>query len=309
MEIAPEDCQAAITAIGLVKHFGDTVAVDHIDLTVGNGEIFGILGPNGAGKTTLIEILEGLQVPDEGNTNIFGHSLRGNSRAIKQIIGAQLQASSYFDYLNLTELLELFGGIYARCSPPSDLLNQVGLIDKARARVRSLSTGQKQRFTIATALVNSPSILFLDEPTSGLDPQARHNIWDLVRRINSENRTVVLTTHMMEEAEELCHRVAIMDDGKIIAMGTPSNLTKSSVEAYQINIRASSDFDISNVASQRLIVHEGFSYSIWVSDVSKAIHSIQHHANQQQIDIEITGVRPQSLEEVFLHLTGKELRD
>lgn len=199
-------------------------AVDGISLTINEGEIYGFLGPNGAGKTTTLEMLEGLTDIDGGEAFIDGLSVNTEPMKIKKIIGVQLQANEYFDFLTLAELLDLFAALYGRASESLALLEQVNLAEKAAARPASLSGGQKQRFSIACALVNDPRVLFLDEPTTGLDPQAKHNLWDLVRRLNQGGMTIVLTTHNMEEAEYLCHRIAIMDHGKIVAEGTPGSL-------------------------------------------------------------------------------------
>ena len=199
-------------------------AVDGVSLQIETGEIFGILGPNGAGKTTTLEMLEGLNDIDSGVALIDGIDVSEHPYKVKAIIGVQLQANEYFDKLSLIELLALFGALYRRKIDPLALLQKVQLQEKARARPASLSGGQKQRFSIACALVNDPKVLFLDEPTTGLDPQAKRNLWELVRKLNQSGMTVVLTTHNMEEAEELCDRIAIMDQGRIIAEGTPQQL-------------------------------------------------------------------------------------
>ena len=213
-----------IRVTDLRKRYGSLVAVDGVSFEVGEGEVFGILGPNGAGKTTTLEMIEGMRPIDEGTALIDGVDVRQDPREVKRRIGIQLQSSAFFDELNLVELLELFGQMYERDVDAIALLAMVELTDKARSQVRTLSGGQKQRFSIASALVNEPRILFLDEPTTGLDPQARRHLWGLVRRIQAGGQTVVLTTHYMEEAEELCDRVAIMDGGKIIALDPPQAL-------------------------------------------------------------------------------------
>jgi ABC-2 type transport system ATP-binding protein len=209
---------------GLCKTYGSLHAVDGISFSVERAEIFGILGPNGAGKTTTLEMIETLRPIDGGSVTVAGIDVAGDPQAVKRIIGVQLQSSSFFDRLSLAELLLLFGELYGRRVDPLLLLDEVELRDRARARVQELSGGQKQRFSIAAALVNDPVILFLDEPTTGLDPQSRRHLWGVAKRIRDEGTTIVLTTHSMDEAEELCDRVAIMDAGKIIALGTPRDL-------------------------------------------------------------------------------------
>lgn len=199
-------------------------AVNGVSLEIAQGEIFGILGPNGAGKTTTLEMLEGLNDIDGGIATIDGISVNENPYKVKEVIGVQLQANEYFDNVNLEELLALFAALYDSTIDPMTLLAKVQLEEKARAKPASLSGGQKQRFSIACALVNDPKVLFLDEPTTGLDPQAKRNLWELVQNLNASGMTIVLTTHNMEEAEQLCDRIAIMDHGKIIAEGTPQEL-------------------------------------------------------------------------------------
>ena len=197
----------------LRKRYGTLQAVDGVSFEITEGEVFGILGPNGAGKTTTLEMIEGMRTIDSGTAIVDGVDVAKDPRGVKSRIGIQLQASSFFDELNLVELLELFGHLYGRRVDASELLADVELTEKARSQVRTLSGGQKQRFSIAAALVNDPRVLFLDEPTTGLDPQARRHLWGLVRQIRDRGHTVVLTTHYLEEAEELCDRVAIMDGG------------------------------------------------------------------------------------------------
>jgi ABC-2 type transport system ATP-binding protein len=213
-----------VAAHDLRKRYGDLQAVDGVSFKIAEREVFGILGPNGAGKTTTLEMIEGMRPIDSGTALVDGIDVSQDPRGVKARIGIQLQASSFFDELNLVELLELFGHLYERTVDASALLADVELTDKARSQVGTLSGGQKQRFSIAAALVNEPRVLFLDEPTTGLDPQARHHLWGLVRQIRDRGRTVVLTTHYMEEAEELCDRVAIMDRGKIVALDAPQRL-------------------------------------------------------------------------------------
>jgi ABC-2 type transport system ATP-binding protein len=213
-----------ISINNLTKKYGDFEAVKGISFDVREGEIFGLLGPNGAGKSTTLEIIETLREKTGGQVTVDGFDLDKYPGEIKKIIGVQLQTSGYYPGLNLTELIELFGGLYNRTVRPMDFLDMVNLRDKARAKFKELSGGQKQRFSIATTLINEPRIIFLDEPTTGLDPQARRNLWELIKDIRSKGTTVIMTTHYMDEAEILCDRVAIIDSGRIIAMDSPDRL-------------------------------------------------------------------------------------
>jgi ABC-2 type transport system ATP-binding protein len=246
-----------ISVNNLVKKYGDFEAVKGISFEVKEGEIFGLLGPNGAGKSTTLEIIETLREKTSGKITVDGFDLDRDPGEIKKIIGVQLQTSGYYPGLNLSELIRLFGGLYNEAVDPLGLLDRVNLRDKAKAKFKELSGGQKQRFSIATTLINRPRIIFLDEPTTGLDPQARRNLWELVKDIRSKGTTVIITTHYMDEAEILCDRVAIIDSGNIIALESPDRL-------------------IDNLVAQ------GFERP---KEVKKA-----------------------NLEDVFIHLTGHELR-
>ncbi len=208
----------------LHKKYGEFEAVKGISFDVFEGEIFGLLGPNGAGKSTTLEIIETLREKTSGEVWVNGLNLEQSPNEIKKIIGVQLQTSGFYPSLNLTELIVLFAGLYNQETDPLALLDKVNLRDKAKAKFKELSGGQKQRFSIATTLINKPKIIFLDEPTTGLDPQARRNLWDLIRDIRDHGTTVIITTHYMDEAEVLCDRVAIIDSGKIIALNTPDKL-------------------------------------------------------------------------------------
>jgi len=213
-----------ISVKDLVKNYGNFHAVKGISFDVHEGEIFGLLGPNGAGKSTTLEIIETLRQKTSGEVFVNGINLDKDPDEIKKIIGVQLQTSGYYPNLTLVELITLFNGLYNRNADPIALLDMVNLKDKAKAKVKELSGGQRQRFSVATTLINDPKIVFLDEPTTGLDPQARRNLWDLIRGIRDKGATVIITTHYMDEAEVLCDRVAIIDAGKIIAMETPDKL-------------------------------------------------------------------------------------
>ena len=215
----------------LQKKYGDFEAVKGISFDVAEGEIFGLLGPNGAGKSTTLEIIETLRTKSAGEVIVHGWNLDTHPNEIKKIIGVQLQTSGFYPNLNLTELIEMFSGLYNRKMQPLELLEKVNLQDKSKAKYKELSGGQKQRFSIATTLINQPQIIFLDEPTTGLDPQARRNLWDLIRDIRSQGTTIIITTHYMDEAEVLCDRVAIIDKGKIIAMDKPALLIDQLLES------------------------------------------------------------------------------
>jgi ABC-2 type transport system ATP-binding protein len=213
-----------ISVQNLVKNYGSFQAVKDISFDVMQGEIFGLLGPNGAGKSTTLEIIETLREKTSGKVFVNGLDLDKQSGEIKKIIGVQLQTSGFYPNLNLIELIKLFSGLYNREVDAMELLKKVNLADKAKNKSKELSGGQKQRFSIATTLINNPTIVFLDEPTTGLDPQARRNLWDLIREIRDNGTTVIITTHYMDEAEQLCDRIAIMDEGKIIKLDSPDGM-------------------------------------------------------------------------------------
>ncbi len=213
-----------ISVKDLYKKYGDFEAVKGISFDVYEGEVFGLLGPNGAGKSTTLEIIETLRDKTSGTVTVDGIDLDASPEGIKKIIGVQLQTSGYYPGLNLTELIDLFSGLYNRAVDARELLTLVNLQDKAKAKFKELSGGQKQRFSIATTLINQPKIIFLDEPTTGLDPQARRNLWDLIKSISGKGTTVIITTHYMDEAEVLCDRVAIVDAGRVIAIDSPGAL-------------------------------------------------------------------------------------
>jgi ABC-2 type transport system ATP-binding protein len=215
--------QSIITVKNLVKNYGDFKAVKGISFEVFEGEIFGLLGPNGAGKTTTLEIIETLRDKTSGEIIVDGFNIDTDAASIKQRIGVQLQAAGYYPNLNLSELIELFSGLYGIDRSPMEMLEKVNLAEKAKSKYKELSGGQKQRFSIATTLINNPRIVFLDEPTTGLDPQARRNLWDLIREIRDQGTTVVITTHYMDEAEVLCDRVAFVDGGNVIGVDTPDH--------------------------------------------------------------------------------------
>ncbi|TAN57660.1 ABC transporter ATP-binding protein [Patescibacteria group bacterium] len=287
-------------------------AVDDVSFEIKEGETFGILGPNGAGKTTTLEMLEGLKVIEKGEALVSGISVKNDPMRVKQIIGVQLQESHYFDFLKLKELLDLFGEFYHRKIDGLELLREVQLEDKKAAYTRQLSGGQKQRLSIASALVNDPKVLFLDEPTTGLDPQARHNLWDLVKKIKAKGKTIVLTTHYMEEAQILCDRLAIMDHGKIIALDTPDNLVNKYAPISHIIIKTDQplpDEELKNIPHVQSISSENDFYDFWVSNPEEVLLRLVEFAKSRGIKILSLRVERSTLEDVFLSLTGRELRD
>lgn len=215
---------------GLTKRYGNETTVDGISFSVKKSEVFGILGPNGAGKTTTLEMIEALRSISAGTVILDGINVAKHPDKVKSVIGIQLQTTSFFDKLSLREQLKMFASLYGESVDADELLREVNLTDKAKSYVEKLSGGQRQRFSIAAALVNNPKVLFLDEPTTGLDPQARRNLWELIEQIRDKGITVVLTTHYMDEAELLCDRIAIMDEGKIITIDTPKNLIKALIK-------------------------------------------------------------------------------
>lgn len=213
--------QTIISVRNLVKKYGNYEAVKGISFDVMEGEIFGLLGPNGAGKSSTLEIIETLREKTSGEVIVAGMDLDKEPANIKKVIGVQLQTSGFYPSLTLTELINLFGGLYNQTVQPLELLQLVNLADKAKNKFKELSGGQKQRFSIATTLINKPKVIFLDEPTTGLDPQARRSLWELIKNIRQQGATVIITTHYMDEAEQLCDRIAIIDEGRIIEIGTP----------------------------------------------------------------------------------------
>ena len=308
------DAGQAVRVEGLVKRFGSFTAVDGISFTVKRGEIFGILGPNGAGKTTTLEIIEGLLKPTQGSVSVLGLNVLKEPNQVKAKIGVQLQSSAYHDYLKLNEILALLGSFYPKRVPPRELLEQVGLADKADSRVNQLSGGQKQRFTVAASLVNDPELVILDEPTTGLDPQARRNLWSLVKEVHQRGVTVVMTTHYMEEAEALCQRLAIMDRGRLVTVDTPRNLINQLDATYTVKLVVANPLTEAQVASlnggvEVVQAAEGNTYLLRMRNSPKALGTMLDEINRSGISLEHLEVTPVTLEDVFLELTGNELRD
>ncbi|HCM68529.1 MAG: ABC transporter [Candidatus Kerfeldbacteria bacterium RIFCSPLOWO2_01_FULL_48_11] len=296
----------------LTKKYGDFTAVDAISFTVQRGETFGILGPNGAGKTTTLEMIEGLKSITSGEVLVDGHDVHKDPRLVKSLIGVQLQSSSFFDGLNLKELVETFGALYSRTVDGMKLLKDVQLDEKWKSQVKELSGGQKQRLSIAVALVNDPKIIFLDEPTTGLDPQARRNLWDLVNAIKLQGKTVVLTTHYMEEAEILCDRIAIMDHAKIITMDSPINLLKQSGVGSQVEFHVDHHVDedrFKNLPGVQHVVVEDHGVRLTTNDPQRVLTSLFQLEQSAGFKIFDMQLHQATLEDVFLKLTGRTLRE
>jgi len=300
---------ATISVRNLRKAYGSTLAVDGVSFEVEQGEFFGILGPNGAGKTTTLEMLEGLREPDGGELAVLGLSPWPRNPALLPRMGVQLQASSFFERLSAREQIRTFASLYGvPASRADEMLAVVGLAEQAEVRAEKLSGGQAQRLSIACALVHDPELVFMDEPTGALDPQARRNLWDLLRRINADGRTVVLTTHHMDEAETLCDRVAIMDHGKILELGPPAVLVRGLDTPVRISVAsgqlsAATALSLAGDVTGGNVTDNGVSLSIATRDPASVLAGL---AGQDAL----TGLRVQgaTLEDVFLSLTGREYR-
>lgn len=305
--------EEVIRARGLRKRYGGVVAVDGVDLTVYRGEVFGILGPNGAGKTTTLEMIEGLRKPDDGEIEVAGYDAVREPGKLKRIIGVQLQTTALFDYLSVEETLALFADLYGVDGSREHvwrLLKMVSLTEKKDARVDQLSGGQQQRLSVALALVNDPRVVFLDEPTTGLDPQARRNMWELVRKIRSEGRTVVLTTHYMEEAEELCDRVAVMDHGRVLVCDAPLALIRSlDVDATVLVTIDGPMGGLEGLPEVRGVEREGDDLRLRTSNAQDTIVGLMRLASENGARLRNLSVRSANLEDVFIAYTGRSLRD
>jgi ABC-2 type transport system ATP-binding protein len=297
---------------GLTKKYGDVIAVNDVSFEIEEGEIFGLLGPNGAGKTTTVELIEGLRKSDSGFIKVCGIDVSDGIDKAKELIGVQLQTTTLYDKIRIGEAIDLFGGYYQKSLPATQILDELSLSDKEGSFVDVLSGGQRQRLALALALVNDPEILFLDEPTTGLDPQARRNVWDIVERLRERGKTIILTTHYMEEAERLCDRIGIMDQGKIIALDAPRDLIakqnlESAIELITSNGVSKEFFHkLPNVSN---VTQDGDRFILHTKETSPVLTQLTHLSESGDLDMKSISVRKATLEDVFLELTGKKLRE
>lgn len=307
--------RVALRCERLVKRFADVTAVNGLDLEVFAGECFGLLGPNGAGKTTTVEILEGLIPSDEGKVELLGQHWNSGGevdRALRERIGVQLQETQLAEKVTVEETLRLFRSFYKRGHTVDEVIQTVALEEKRNARVGKLSGGQKQRLAVACALVSDPELLFLDEPTTGLDPQARLSLWDVVERFREGGGTILLTTHYMEEATRLCDRVAIMDHGKVIALGTPLELIESlgadQIMEFRVTREISEDA-LTTLPGVKKLHRHGDDYSLTVAEMGVALPSLLAEIKRQESELVSLTTHQATLEDVFVSLTGRMLRE
>jgi ABC-2 type transport system ATP-binding protein len=302
-----------ISVQALRKSYGTLEAVRGIDFEVQRGEVFGLLGPNGAGKTTTVEILEGLRTRSGGKVSVLGFDPDVQPRALKDRIGVCLQATNLPAKIMVREALDLFASFYTRTVDTGELLKRLQLGDKARSFYSKLSGGQKQRVALALALVNDPALLFLDEPTTGLDPQVRHEIHNLIQELKDKNRTILLTTHYIEEAERLCDRVAIIDEGRIIAMGTPREIQASTLGQSVIEVHCEQplppDVPVFSETGKQTITDDRKSITVSSSRPARTLVDLVKWIDQQGIELSDIHLKRPTLEDVFIELTGKRLRE
>jgi ABC-2 type transport system ATP-binding protein len=317
MELS-SSAESIISCHGLCKLYkgrgGIVTAVNGLDLEINRGECFGLLGPNGAGKTTTIEIFEGLLRPTSGDVEVLGMHWGKHDNELRQKIGISLQETRFTERLTVFETLVLFRSFYRKGNNPADVMEDVGLSEKAKSWVGKLSGGQRQRLAVACALVGDPLLLFLDEPTTGLDPQSRRHLWDIIRRLREGGRTVLLTTHYMDEAERLCNRVAVIDHGKIIALGSPAELIaglggEHIVEFALTNGGGISHDELAGLPAVKEVRTNGNGIALTVTEPHVAIPALLQHLQLRKLDLSRLSTRNASLEDVFVNLTGRYLRD
>jgi ABC-2 type transport system ATP-binding protein len=310
--------ESVISCRGLFKQYkgrgGIVDAVNGLDLEIRRGECFGILGPNGAGKTTTIEIFEGLLRPTSGNIEILGMRWGENDNELRQRIGISLQETRFTERLTVFETLVLFRSFYRQGNRPADVMEAVGLSEKAKSWIGKLSGGQRQRLAVACALVGDPHLLFLDEPTTGLDPQSRRHLWDIIRKLREEGRTVLLTTHYMDEAERLCNRVAVIDHGKIIALGSPAELIAGLGGDHVVEFALANESgvlgdELAGLPAVKEVRADGNGIALTVTEPHIAIPALLQNLQSRKLNLMRLSTRNVSLEDVFVNLTGRHLRD
>lgn len=313
--MSPAGQSVALRVRALRKAYADVVAVDNLELDVFRGECFGLLGPNGAGKTTTVEICEGLTDPDSGTVELLGRTWRRDSKALKQLLGIQLQETQFGEKLTVRETVALFRSFYERGPSVDDVIALVQLEQKRDSRVGQLSGGQKQRLAMACALVGDPEFLFLDEPSTGLDPQARRQVWDLIERFKATGRTILLTTHYMDEAEKLCDRVGIMDRGRIIALDTPRALIASLRAEHVVEFAlagADTRFEAEGLRSIAGVLDVRQNNSViemQVEQLHQTLPAVLQSISARQRTLTQLSTHSATLEDVFVSLTGRHLRD
>jgi ABC-2 type transport system ATP-binding protein len=314
----PSASAAALSVRNLRKTFGDVVAVAGLDLEIRRGECFGLLGPNGAGKTTTIEICEGLTTPDSGEVEVLGRRWQTHERELRELLGIQLQDTQLAEKLTVEETLRLFRSFYKRGRDVADVLGVVQLEEKRRGRVGTLSGGQKQRLALACAIVGDPELVFLDEPTTGLDPQARRQVWDLIEALKAAGRTILLTTHYMEEAERLADRVAIVDHGRVIALGTPRSLIESLGAEHVVEFALADGAHDAGALDEPLLAslagvqaarRADRGFSLRVTHLHETMPALIAELERRRLSLAELRTHTATLEDVFVALTGRQLRD
>ncbi|WP_407270403.1 ABC transporter ATP-binding protein [Radiobacillus sp. PE A8.2] len=297
---------------GLSKSYGELTAVNEVTFHVNTGEVFGLLGPNGAGKTTTIEMLVGLRKPDQGTAILSGYDVRMQLNQVKEVIGIQLQSTSLFELLTVQEIMEMYASFYPRSISIPDTIEDMLLTDKKNTRIKALSGGQKQRLAIALAIIHDPNIIFLDEPTTGLDPQARRTLWDIIENLKARGKTIVLSTHYMDEAHILCDRIGIMDQGDLIALDTPSNLVKKlqSESAIEFSLAQSANTTfLEQLQGVKQVTQRGEKYVLYTDNIQTSLIDLVQQAQRLHINLEDLQTRTATLEDVFIHMTGRSLRE
>jgi ABC-2 type transport system ATP-binding protein len=306
------DGAPVIRVRGLTKRYGDVQAVAGIDFDVAKGEVFGLLGPNGAGKTTTVEILEGLREPDGGEVAVLGVDVARYAEAIKPRIGVSLQTAALYPKLTVTELIDLFGSFYPRSRPTGEVIDALELGERRDARSQDLSGGQRQRLAVALSLVSDPELVFLDEPTTGLDPAARRSLWAIIEGLKADGRSVLLTTHYMEEAEILCDRLAIMDHGRILEMGRVEELVTKHFQERTVRFDRLDGLareELGRLPEVTSVKEDAEEVLIYTRDPGRTIGGLLDLADSRGLELQNLGIRRATLEDVFLDLTGRALRD